>query len=68
MGDSCEVEDKQSLPMTGETAGLDFGLKTFLTVSDGSEVVSPDAGGRTMGFRSTIESGLVIVAISFIGT
>ena len=38
---SCEVEDKQSLPMSGETAGLDFGLKTFLTVSDGSEVVSP---------------------------
>ncbi len=40
---ACEIEnsDKQSLPMTGETAGLDFGLKTFLTVSDGTEVVSP---------------------------
>jgi len=30
------------MPMTGETAGLDFGLKTFLTVSDGTEVISPE--------------------------
>lgn len=28
-------------PKTGESAGFDFGLKTFLTVSDGSRIDSP---------------------------
>lgn len=28
--------------MTGETAGFDFGLKTFLTVSDGTRIESPE--------------------------
>ncbi len=28
--------------MTGETAGFDFGLKTFLTVSDGTQIESPE--------------------------
>jgi putative transposase len=28
--------------MTGETAGFDFGLKTFLTVSDGKQIESPE--------------------------
>lgn len=27
--------------MTGEIAGLDFGLRTFLTCSDGSHIDSP---------------------------
>lgn len=38
---ACEVEAKQTIAKTGETAGIDFGLKTFLTISDGSEVESP---------------------------
>jgi putative transposase len=28
--------------MTGETAGFDFGLKTFLTVNDGTQIESPE--------------------------
>jgi putative transposase len=29
-------------PMTGKTAGFDFGLKTFLTTSDGERIESPE--------------------------
>lgn len=29
-------------PMTGKTAGFDFGLKTFLTTSDGEKIESPE--------------------------
>jgi putative transposase len=29
-------------PMTGKTAGFDFGLKTFLTTSDGEPIESPE--------------------------
>lgn len=32
---SLEVEDPQPQPTSGRMAGFDFGLKTFLTVSDG---------------------------------
>lgn len=32
---SLEVEDPKPVPTTGKMAGFDFGLKTFLTVSDG---------------------------------
>ncbi len=35
--------------MTGETAGFDFGLKTFLTVSDGTQIESPEF------FKSSID-------------
>lgn len=39
---SLEVEDVNiNRVMTGKSAGFDFGMKTFLTVSDGSEVESP---------------------------
>lgn len=39
---SCALEDVQpSRVMTGKIAGFDFGLKTFLTASDGDEVESP---------------------------
>ena len=38
---ACEVEAKETIAMTGKTAGVDFGLKTFLTFSDGTEVHSP---------------------------
>jgi len=38
---ACEVEAKTPIAKTGQTAGIDFGLKTFLAFSDGSEVESP---------------------------
>jgi len=39
---SCEVEEvKEVIAKTGKTAGIDFGLKTFLTISDGTQVASP---------------------------
>jgi putative transposase len=33
--------DSQIMAMTGKSAGFDFGLKTFLTCSDNSEIQSP---------------------------
>ena len=33
--------DQIKQAMTGKSAGFDFGLKTFLTTSDGTEIVSP---------------------------
>jgi len=39
---SCVVEDVQpDRTMTGKIAGFDFGLKTFLTASDGTRIESP---------------------------
>jgi putative transposase len=39
---SCDVEDiSLNRVMTGKKAGLDFGLKTFLTSSDGTKFDSP---------------------------
>ena len=39
---SCVVDDVQTTrAMTGKIAGFDFGLKTFLTASDGNDVQSP---------------------------
>ena len=33
--------EQKSITMTGKNAGFDFGLKTFLTCSDGTEIKSP---------------------------
>lgn len=39
---SCDIEEISSnRAMTGKKAGFDFGLKTFLTVSDGTKIDSP---------------------------
>ncbi len=39
---SCEVEDVSLCRMmTGKIAGFDFGLKTFLTISDGTKIDAP---------------------------
>ena len=39
---ACEVEDGDPIRiMTGKNAGFDFGLKTFLTSSDGIKIESP---------------------------
>ena len=37
--EDCEPSEK--LPLTGNGAGADFGCKTFLTLSDGTKIASP---------------------------
>ena len=40
---SCEAcEPSEKLPLTGNVAGADFGMKTFLTLSDGTKIGSPE--------------------------
>ncbi len=40
---SCEdTEPSEHLPKTGNRAGIDFGLKVFLTLSDGTKIASPE--------------------------
>ncbi|MCL5998706.1 MAG: transposase, partial [Chloroflexi bacterium] len=38
---ACEVETIPILASTGETGGMDFGLKTFLTLDTGAQIQSP---------------------------
>ncbi|MDE0685481.1 MAG: transposase, partial [Candidatus Poribacteria bacterium] len=38
--EDCEPSEK--LPLTGSEAGADFGCKTFLTLSDGIKIASPE--------------------------
>lgn len=38
----CETEGNEILPRTGKSVGYDFGLKMFLTASDGNDMVSPE--------------------------
>lgn len=38
----CETESNKIMPRTGKSVGYDFGLKTFLTASDGNDVKSPE--------------------------
>jgi putative transposase len=39
---ACEVENEsETYPKSGKSAGFDFGLKTFLTSSDGETITSP---------------------------
>lgn len=37
----CENEDNEVLARTGKNVGFDFGLKTFLTASDGKDIKAP---------------------------
>lgn len=39
---TCEDEQKQKMPRTGISVGYDFGLNTFLTASDGQNIMSPE--------------------------
>ena len=40
---SCEdCDPSEKLPLTGNVAGADFGMKTFLTLSDGTKIASPE--------------------------
>lgn len=38
---ACEVKEQVKLSMTGEIAGFDFGLKTFLTPSKAEDIEAP---------------------------
>lgn len=38
---ACELEEQLKLPMTGKSAGFDFGLLTFLTPSNGEDILAP---------------------------
>ena len=38
---ACDHIDSEIISMSGKNAGFDFGLKCFLTCSDGSEIQSP---------------------------
>ena len=38
----CETSNNEILPRTGKSVGYDFGLKMFLTASDGKHIVSPE--------------------------
>ena len=44
--DACEPT--AHLPKTGHRAGIDFGLKTFLTLSDGIKIKSPEFYKRSL--------------------
>ncbi len=38
---SCECAEPSPLPETGQRVGIDVGLKTFATLSDGQEIANP---------------------------
>ena len=38
----CDVQCVPVATRTGKSVGVDFGLKKFLTASDGNDIVSPD--------------------------
>ena len=38
----CDIQREQVEPRTGKSVGFDFGLKRFLTGSDGHDITSPD--------------------------
>jgi putative transposase len=39
---SCECAELSPLPATGQPVGIDVGLKTFATLSDGQEITNPN--------------------------
>jgi putative transposase len=43
---SCECAEPAPLPATGQPVGIDVGLKTFATLSDGQEIANPRFFGR----------------------
>lgn len=50
--------DAKSIPMTGKSAGYDFGLKTFLTRHDGKQVEMPQFFKRNMKKLKNIQQRL----------
>lgn len=56
---SCEnVPTPKPLPKTGKSAGFDFGLKTFLTTSDGSKIASPQFLKKSLNKLRTLNKSL----------
>ncbi len=44
----CEDNHVNKIPKTGHRAGIDFGMKTFLTLSDGIKIESPEFFKRSI--------------------
>ncbi len=56
---SCEnVPTPKPLPKTGESAGFDFGLKTFLTCSNGDKIKSPQFMKQSLNKLKTLNKSL----------
>ncbi|MDE0481720.1 MAG: RNA-guided endonuclease TnpB family protein [Candidatus Poribacteria bacterium] len=56
---SCDnVNTPKSFVKTGESAGFDFGMKTFLTTSDGDKIVSPQFLKKSLNKLRTLNKSL----------
>ena len=55
---SVETTAKANLPTTGNSAGMDFGLKTFLTVSDGTAIEAPQPLRRSLKEMARLQRSL----------
>ena len=56
---SCDnVDDTEPMPKTGKSAGFDFGLKTFLTGSDGSKIEAPQFLKQSLNKLRTLNKNL----------
>jgi putative transposase len=53
-----EKIDQNNQTMTGNSAGFDFGLKTFLTTSNGEEIESPLYYRQAMAELKTAQQNL----------
>ncbi len=45
---ACEPVPKPALPPTGEVVGIDMGVKTFATLSDGNKIENPRFQSKTL--------------------
>ncbi len=56
---SCEnVDDSEIFPETGESAGFDFGLKAFLTLSNGEKIECPQFLKQSLNKLKTLNKSL----------
>ena len=56
---SCDnVDDSEPKPKTGKRAGFDFGLKTFLTTSDGDKINSPQFLKKSLNTLKSLNKSL----------
>ena len=56
---SCDnVDIPNPFVKTGESAGFDFGMKTFLTTSDGDKIVSPQFLKKSLNKLTTLNKSL----------
>ena len=55
----CEdIDLTEALPLTGSVAGADFGMKTFLTLSDGIKIESPQFFRRSLNLIRSAHKAL----------